>query len=167
MLKKGEVAVRLTFCITTLGGHFLRGGPGVGLAGFEKGEDGHEEGEGDESAVAENRIDREGLGSGKGAAVKLQGQSVRTHDGGEESEDDHGDESGPDAQANTEEQQQAENDFRERQCVRNKIHAQSWENLIRINLQRKKRKGDSHRRAALSIPQHVCETPLSVDGGCV
>src|SRR5260370_22787325 len=84
MLKKREVAVGLTFCITTLGRHFLRDGPGVGLAGFEKGEDGHEEGEGDESAVAENRFEREGLGRGKAAAVNLQAQSVRTHDRSEE-----------------------------------------------------------------------------------
>src|SRR5258708_39656730 len=90
MLKKREVAVRLTFCITTLCGHFLRGGPGVGLAGFEKGEAGHEEGEGDESAVAENRIEREGRGSAKAAAGNLQAHSRRTHDACAEYEQQQG-----------------------------------------------------------------------------
>ena len=38
-----SLSKKLKLCIKTLGGDFLRGGPGMRLARFQEGEDGHEE----------------------------------------------------------------------------------------------------------------------------
>src|SRR6266851_3569654 len=126
---------------------FLRGGPGVGLARFDEGEDGHQERESDERAVTENRFDGEGLGSGKAPAIDLHAKRIRTHHGHEESQHDQSDESGPDAESPADEQQKTEPDFREGQRVGDKFDAPRWKNLIGIHVQRKEGKGYADGRA--------------------
>src|SRR3982074_1887983 len=55
---------------------FLRGGPGMRLARVGEGEDGHEEREGDERAVADDGHDRQRLGGGKAAAIDLHPERI-------------------------------------------------------------------------------------------
>src|SRR5882762_3619602 len=74
--------------ITTLGGGFLRGGPGMRLARFHESEDGHEDRESDERAVAGNGHARERFGSRKAAAINVHVQKVGTRNNAQESEHD-------------------------------------------------------------------------------
>src|SRR5216684_3901810 len=128
---------------------FLRGGPRMRLARFDKSEDGHEKRERGERSVAENCFDREGFGSSETTAVNLQAESVGAHNGGEESEHDQSDDGGPDAESPADEQQETETDFRERKRVRDELDAPRRKNLIGIHLQRKEGKGYSDRRARM------------------
>src|SRR5713226_10240563 len=62
-------------------------GPGMGLAGFEEGEDGHEEREPGEEAVADYGGDGQRLGCGEAAAINLHACGVGVDHGTEETED--------------------------------------------------------------------------------
>jgi hypothetical protein len=58
------------------------------LAGFHEGEDGHQEREGNERAVAENRFDCQGLWCSEAATIDLHSESVRAYDSNEEPQHD-------------------------------------------------------------------------------
>jgi len=90
-------------------------GPRVGLTGFLKGEDSHEDGEKEERAVAQNGHTRERLGLGEATAVDVQAQSVGAKNAGEESADDQCDEGGPDAELPANQEKKADGNFGEGQ----------------------------------------------------
>jgi len=69
----------------------------MGLAGLLEGEDGHEDGEEKESAVAENGEAGERLGLGETAAIDIEVKGIGADDAGEKPADDECGDGGPDA----------------------------------------------------------------------
>src|SRR6266705_2001060 len=133
---RGEVKVfGERFHLSDWASNFLRGGPRVWLAGFDEGEDCHQQCQCREAAVAKDCLDGERFGGGKAAAINLQAQRVRAHHGGEEAQRDQRDDGGPDAQTPADEQEETESDFREGQSTSNERYAPGREKLVGINLQ--------------------------------
>src|SRR5437016_13705640 len=80
------------FRIRTLGGDFLRGGPGMRLARLHEGEDGHEDRESDERSVAGNGHAGERFGRRKASATTVHVPTVGTPNNRQESAPDQSDE---------------------------------------------------------------------------
>src|SRR5271157_1480502 len=77
--------------------HFFRGGPGVRRTSFEKGENGHGQGQCGEKAIADHRGEVERLRLCKTAAVDVQVENVSPHDNREETDHDQAHEGRPNA----------------------------------------------------------------------
>ena len=115
------------------------------LAGFDEGEDGNEDGEGDEDAVADDGLKGERLGGGEAAAIDVHVKKVGTRDDDPKSDHDQRDEARPDAHAPSNQEQQTESDLRERQSVRDEIHASRRQKFVSGDLQGEIREIRGHR----------------------
>jgi len=113
-------------------------------ASFLVGEDGHEDSEEQERAIAEDGHKRERFGLGETATINLQAQSVCANDGDEEPGDDRGDDGGPHAKLPAHEQQDANGDFGEWQRVRDELRCVAGNHLVGINLHGEQREGHRH-----------------------
>ncbi len=118
-------------------------------AGFLIGEYRHEHGEKKERAIAEDGDPGERLGIGEATAINLEAEGIGAHYDDEEAKNEETGECGPDAQLPTDEEKQAEGDFGKGQRVRYILHGPRREQLVGIDLQRKKRKRDGDGRAGM------------------
>src|SRR5690242_3663998 len=110
------------------------------LARFDEGKNGHKHGERRERAVTQNRHDGERLGSAEAAAIDVHVEKISARNGSQESQHDQRHQSGPDAQPPSDQQQQPENNFRERQRVGHKIGSSRGKDLVGLHLLGKSRK---------------------------
>ncbi len=132
----------------------------MGLAGFEEGEDGHEEREPGEEAVADYGGDGQRLGCGEAAAINLHACGVGVDHGTEETEDQQRAQGGPQAQLPAEDEEKAQRDFREGQSVGHEIHSGGREHLVGANLQGEEGQRHADRRTWV----HDGEKNLGVSG---
>src|SRR6202167_6682755 len=107
----------------------------MGMAGFDERKVGHKHGQRRHGGVFQNLLRAYGFGGGEAAAIDVHVQeiSARYHD--EEPQHDGGEQGRPDAQAPTDQQQQAQSDFRERQRVRDELDSPGRQQLEGFNLE--------------------------------
>src|SRR5258708_8289860 len=87
-----------SFHRSTCSSSFLRGGPRMRLARFEESEDGHQERESGEGAVADDGHAGELLRCTEAAAIDVHVQEIRPSHSGQEPHHDRPDARGPDSQ---------------------------------------------------------------------
>src|SRR6266404_2301643 len=125
---------------------FLRGGPGMRLAGFYERQDSYDQRQRGEGPVADNGHAVEFLRRAEAAAVDVHVQKICAGHNRQEPYHDRRDGRGPDSQAPADQEQQAKSNFDKRQSMRHHLRRLLRDHFVRFDLLREGREIHRNRK---------------------